>query len=45
VVKVNSTSGKHSSISTREHLAVTECLPVCLVGTFEQSLKSLKVVL
>jgi len=35
VTKVNSTSHKHSSISTRSHCAVTECLPVCLVGTFE----------
>ena len=43
MAKVNSTSDKHSSISTRSHCAVTECLPVCLVSAFEQSLRSRRI--
>ena len=38
--KVNSTSDKHSSISTRSHCAVTACLPVYLGRAVELSLES-----
>ena len=38
--KVNSTSDKRSSISTRSHCAVTECLPVYLGRAVELSLEA-----
>ena len=40
MAQVNCNSDKYSSISTRSVCAVTECLPVYLGRTFEQSLGS-----
>jgi hypothetical protein len=42
VAQVNCNSDKHSSISTRSHCAVTECLPVCLVSAFFNKLWGLE---